>query len=107
MRLERIRKDQQSNVLWYLCGLATLPIFGVLVSLVFEIPDKVIGVLVPLLFLLLLILSAWLILLKDKLRVCQKYLKQFAQPGFNPDNQEEYSRIRNEVLKEDEFKDWK
>ena len=106
-RLERIRKDQQSNALWYLCGLATLPAFGVLSSLFLKIPGKVLGVLVPLLFLLLLILSTWIILLKDKLNICQKYLKQFAPPGFNPDNQEEYSEIRNEVLEEDEFKDWK
>ena len=98
---------EKCNVLWYLCGLATLPIFGVLVSLVLKIPDKVIGVIVPLLFLLLLILSAWLILLKDKLTICQKYLKKFAPSGFDADVQEETARIRTEVLKEDEFKNWK
>ena len=76
-QLERILKGQQSNVLWYLCGLATLPIFGVLVSLVLKLPDRVVGVLIPLLFLIILILSAWLIFLLGKYKQCKRYLNEY------------------------------
>ena|SRR3990172_10003493 len=54
-----------------------------------------------LLFLLLLfVLIAWIILLKNNLEAHKKYLKQLA-PGFDVDAQDEYSEIRAEIIKEE------
>jgi len=56
------------------------------------------------LFLLTLFVTIpWIILLKNNLKAHQKYLKQFAPPGFDVDAQEEHSEIWDEVSKEDEF----
>ena len=53
-----------------------------------------------LLLILVCILSAWIILLKNNLKAHQKYLKQLA-PGFDVDAQEEHSEIRSEIIKEE------
>ena len=83
------------------------PLFAASVAIFSKLPSVIAGTLFLLLFLTQSLTLAWVILLKNNLEICQKYLKQFAPPGFDPDNQEEYSEIRTEVLKEDEFKNWK
>ena len=100
-RLERTRKGQLSNVLWYLYGLATLPIFGVLASVILELPDKVIGVLIPLLFLLLLIQSTFLIFLLDKYAQAKRFIDKH-HPGVNLDGLEEEAEEFNDETNDNE-----
>ena len=105
-----LSRHKKSTVLFFVgwvVGLILNPssIYGI-VDLFRTFPKHVLSI-GSILFLITIVVTVpWLILLKDKLKVCQKNLKQFAPSGFNADTQEENSRIRNEVLKEDEFKHW-
>jgi len=66
----------------------TLPIFGVLASLVLKLPDIITGVLIPLLSLTVLIESIALIFLLDKYRLIKKFLNE-EHPNINLDALEE------------------
>ena len=101
-QLERVLKSQTSNLLWFLCGLVTLPILGVLSFLVLKLPDTVIGVLIPLLSLTVLIESVTLIFLLDKNNQYKRYFKENhinlnlddhyeAIDSFNEDDEEKNS----------------
>jgi hypothetical protein len=54
-----------------------------------------------LLLLVVLVTIAWIVLLKDDIKRHKKYLKQYAPPNFDINNNEEYDEAWDEARRDD------